>query len=165
MLREKIQTLLKMNLLSLFSHWEICVPSHLLYFLWLNSLSMWTFLFLTGEKLKDKMCCVCPLNLINWYSFPDIISEGVRDHIPKPVKINRSSANFSEFWTRLKVKCVAEYIKARCFVLLQNVSFPWSSCVMHLLLWNAAVGLFLSLWWSEPADTSFISLSESRMWL
>lgn len=86
MLREKIQTLLKMNLSPLFSHWEICVPSHLLYFLCLNSLSMWTFLSLKGEKLKDKMCCVYPLNLINWYSFPDIISEGVRDVFPNALK-------------------------------------------------------------------------------
>lgn len=101
MLREKIQTLLKMNLLSLFSHWEICVPSHLLYFLWLNSLSMWTFLSLKGEKLKDKMWCVCPLNLINWYSFPDIISEGVRDIFPnllKSTEVLQTSVHFGPGW-------------------------------------------------------------------
>lgn len=165
MLREKIQTLLKMNLLSLFSHWEIWVPSHLFYFLCLNSLSMWTFPFLKGEKLKDKMCCVCPLNLINWYSFPDIISAGIRDIFPNLLKSTEVLQTLVHFWTRLKVKCVAEFITASCFVLLQNISFPWSSCVMHLLLWNTAVGLFLSLWWAKPADTSFISVSKSRMWL
>lgn len=101
MLREKIQTLLKMNLLSLFSHWEICVLSHLLYFLCLNPLSMWTFLFLKGEKLKDEMCCVCPLNLINWYSFPDIISAGVRDIFPnllKSTEVLQTSVHFGPGW-------------------------------------------------------------------
>lgn len=76
------------------------------------------------------------LILLSWYNF-----RGRKGHIPKPVKINRSSANLSEFWTRLKVKCVSEYITSY-FVLLQNVSFPWSSCVMHLLLLNTAVGLY-----------------------
>lgn len=164
MLREKIQTILKMNLLSSFSRWEICASSHLLYFLCLNSLSMWTFVFPKGEKLKDKMCCVCPLNLINWYSFPDIISEGVRDIFPnllKSTEVLQTLVLFGPGWKRNVSLSISWQV-----ILFFSRMFPsLGHLVMHLLLWNTAVGLFLSLWWSQPADASFILVSKSRMWL
>lgn len=141
--REKTETILKMNLLSLFCHQEICLSPHLLYFF------VWRVyepsLSLKERSLKIKYGVCAPTKpdkriLLFWYNF-----RGHKGHTPKPVKIDRSSANLSAIWTRLEVKPITEYIITSYFVLLQNITLHWLSCVTHLLLWNTAGGALFSV--------------------
>lgn len=95
--REKTETILKMNLLSVFCHQEICLSPHLLYFfVWIH----WVYepsLSLKERSLKITYGVCVPtkpdkLILLSWYNF-----RGHKGHIPKPVKIDRSSANLVQF--------------------------------------------------------------------
>lgn len=163
--REKTETIVKMNLLSLFCYQEICRSPHLLYFFVWKHWEHEPSLSLKERSLKIKYGVCAPtkpdkLILLSWYNF-----RGHKGHTPKPVKIDRISANLSAIWTRLEVKPITEYIITSYFVLLQNITLHWLSCIMRLLLWNTAGGLILSLWWSKLANTCFLSVSKTRLCL
>jgi len=160
-----------MNLLSLCYHEEVCLCSHLLYFLCLHILSVWTFLLLKGEKLRDKMWCVCPLNLINGYHFLDTISEGIKDisqNLVKVVEILQTSVHFGPGWKQnvsLSVPLQVILFFFRIFPYLGHLVLHTPILLLCLLLWNTTVGCVLGLWWAKPANISFISVSKTRLWL